>query len=98
MLISQQPPGNRALLDGYLDNLITQRKLSPHTVRSYGRDLAELSDFAEALAAPSALDTITHFHIRKFASQLHARGLNARSIARKLSAWRGFFAWLSEQT
>lgn len=85
-------------LDGYLDSLITQRQLSPHTVESYRRDLRELSAFAEALPAPVPLVGITHFHIRKFAAQLHAKGLNARSIARKLSAWRGFFDWLSEQT
>lgn len=85
---------NQTHIDGYLDNLRTQRKLSPHTLSSYGRDLAELS----ALADQSALAAITHFQIRKFASQLHATGLSARSIARKLSSWRGFFDWLSEQT
>jgi integrase/recombinase XerC len=86
---------NQAFFDGYLDSLITQRKLSPHTVSGYGRDLAELSAFADALAGGSAVTSITHFHIRKFAAQLHAKGLNARSIARKLSSWRGFFDWLS---
>jgi len=87
---------NQAFLDGYLDSLITQRHLSPHTVSNYGRDLAELSAFAAALPEPAQLGAITHFHIRKFTSQLHAKGLNARSIARKLSAWRGFFDWLAE--
>ncbi len=85
---------NQIHIDGYLDNLRTQRQLSPHTISNYGRDLAELS----ALADRSAIAAITHFQIRKFASQLHAKGLSARSIARKLSSWRGFFDWLSEQT
>ena len=89
---------NQVYLDGYLASLRTLRKLSPHTVTSYGRDLAELAAFAESLPAPAALAAISHFHIRKFASQLHAKRLNARSIARKLSAWRGFFDWLAEQT
>ena len=71
-------------LDGYLDSLVTQRQLSPHTVNSYGRDLRELSAFAEALAGPVPLVGITHFHIRKFAAQLHAKGLNARSISGKV--------------
>ena len=85
---------NQIHIDGYLDNLLTQRQLSKHTLSSYGRDLAELS----ALADQSEIAAITHFQIRKFTSQLHAKGLSARSIARKLSAWRGFFDWLSEQT
>jgi integrase/recombinase XerC len=46
----------------------------------------------------NGLAHVTPFQIRKFAAQLHAKGLNARSIARKLSAWRSFFAWLAEQT
>ncbi|RXZ36505.1 tyrosine recombinase XerC [Oxalobacteraceae bacterium CAVE-383] len=46
-------------------------------------------------AAPYA--AVSHAHIRKFAAQLHAKGLNPRSIARKLSAWRGFYDWLSDQ-
>jgi integrase/recombinase XerC len=88
--------GNRTWLDGYLDSLLTQRKLSPHTIVNYGRDLAELAAFTDALPGNPPLTSITHFHVRKFAAQLHAKGLNARSIARKLSAWRGFFDWLAE--
>jgi len=80
----------------YLDSLEQQRKLSPHTVSNYRRDLAELARFAAALPDQPDISTLHHFHIRKFASQLHASGLNPRSIARKLSAWRGFFDWLAE--
>jgi integrase/recombinase XerC len=89
---------NSAFFAGYLDSLITQRKLSPHTVDSYRRDLHELAVFAGAIDDNFTIVSITHFQIRKFAAQLHAKGLNARSIARKLSSWRGFFDWLSEQT
>ena len=80
----------------YLDSLEQQRQLSPHTVSNYRRDLAELTRFAAALPEKPALTALHHFHIRKFASQLHASGLNPRSIARKLSAWRGFYNWLTE--
>lgn len=89
--------GNQTYLDGYLDNLISQRQLSPLTVTSYRRDLLELIALATAMDGSASLSAINHFQIRKFAAQLHAKGLNARSIARKLSAWRGFFNWLSEQ-
>jgi integrase/recombinase XerC len=86
---------------GYLQNLATQRRLSPHTVEGYRRDLAELERLVAAAFAPPAaapaLEALDHFHIRKFASQMHGAGLHPRSIARRLSAWRGFFNWLSEQ-
>ncbi len=88
---------NRILVDSYLDNLRTLRKFSPLTVKHYGRDLTELLAFAEPQLKQASFEAITHFHIRKFAAQLHAAGQNARSIARKLSCWRGFFDWLSLQ-
>ena len=85
---------------GYLHHLETQRRLSPHTVEAYRQDLAELERLIQAAypapAAP-ALEALGHFDIRKFASQMHGAGLHPRSIARRLSAWRGMFGWLAEQ-
>ncbi len=88
---------NRLRITRYLDSLKTQRKLSPHTTTNYQHDLLELLALVAALPESPTFVAITHFHVRKFAAQLHAKGLNARSIARKLSAWRGFFDWLAEQ-
>jgi integrase/recombinase XerC len=85
-------------INGYLESLATQRQLSAHTISSYRRDLSDLQALIAADGKPAALNDVSHFHIRKFAAQLHARGLNARSIARKLSCWRGFYTWLAEHT
>ncbi|RJG04922.1 tyrosine recombinase XerC [Noviherbaspirillum cavernae] len=87
---------NQTWLDRHIDGLRTQRMLSRHTTDNYRRDLNELSEYTKALPGNVAFASVSHFHIRKFASQMHAKGLNARSIARKLSAWRGFFNWLAE--
>jgi integrase/recombinase XerC len=78
----------------YLGELATQRQLSGHTVAAYGRDLAELA----RLAGHRDWARITHFDIRRFAAKLHAGGQSPRSIARKLSGWRGFFDWLARRT
>lgn len=86
----------QAGIAGYLHHLQTQRKLSAHTLSNYGRDLEQLSALATAQSKPD-LVTLSHFDIRRFTSQLHGQGLSSSSIARKLSAWRGFFGWLSEQ-
>ncbi|MBC7489851.1 MAG: tyrosine recombinase XerC [Glaciimonas sp.] len=97
-----QHASSAAAIDAYLTSLVDQCKLSPHTVRNYSRDLAELFSLISALSKSSEesvnFTKLSHMHIRKFAAQLHSRGLNARSIARKLSAWRGFFNWLGEHT
>ncbi len=84
---------NQAWADAYLDCLLTQRKVSPHTLAAYRRDLTDLSGLADS----GNFTDITHFQIRQFASKLHARGITPRSIARKLSAWRSFFSWLAQQ-
>jgi len=78
----------------YLAELRTQRKLSGHTIAAYARDLSELS----RLAGHSDWPSLTHFDVRRFAAKLHAGGQSATSIARKLSGWRGFYAWLALQT
>ena len=74
----------------YLAELAEQRRLSPHTVSNYRRDLARLLN----LAGETPLAELQVHHIRRFAAQLHGQGLSGRSLARLLSAWRGFFNWL----
>jgi integrase/recombinase XerC len=78
----------------YLAELATQRQLSVHTVAAYRRDLAELA----RLAGHSDWPALTHVDIRRCAARLHAGGQDPRSIARKLSGWRGFFGWLARRT
>lgn len=87
---------NQEHITRYLDSLEKQRKLSRHTVSNYRRDLTVLRNFVQELPGSLAFISVTHFHIRKFAAQLHARDMNPRSIARMLSAWRGFFEWLAD--
>ena len=75
----------------YLSQLATQRQLSPHTIDAYRRDLEQLA----LLLNGAAWDAVVHADIRRLASKLHAQSLSPRSIARKLSSWRGFFNWLA---
>ena len=83
-------------IERYLANLETQRKLSVHTLTSYRRELAVLAQLAEADAPGARIETLRDPQIRRYAARLHARGLAPRSIARALSAWRGYFTWLAQ--
>lgn len=74
----------------YLDYLAHQRRASPHTLSNYRRDFAKL----QALATPREAAQLTAADIRRFTAKLHSGGLEARSIARTLSAWRSLFRWL----
>jgi integrase/recombinase XerC len=74
----------------YLAELAEQRRLSPHTVSNYRRDLLRLLKLVDVMP----LAEVQVHHVRRFAAQLHGQGLSGRSLARMLSAWRGFFSWL----
>jgi len=76
---------------GYLEHLAHERRLSAHTTRNYARDIAQLID----LAGDTPLPRIQVQQVRRFVSQLHGRGLDGRTLARMLSAWRGFFKYLA---
>ena len=89
-----EPDGKLAWIDAYLGFLRTERKLSANTTAAYGRDLQELA----ALSDGHDWRQIDQPLIRRFTAKLHAKELDPRSIARKLSSWRGFFGWLGDQT
>jgi integrase/recombinase XerC len=74
----------------YLDRLAGERRLSPHTVAAYRRDLDEFATFADRYGAGSLQD-VDRLAFRRFLAQLTTRGLARRTIARKASAVRAFF-------
>jgi integrase/recombinase XerC len=79
------------LLQGYLDYLAHEKRLAAHTVHAYRRDVESLMTLAEG----RPLLRLTPHEIRRFIAQLHGRGLDGRSLARQLSAWRGFYRYLA---
>jgi integrase/recombinase XerC len=77
-------------LNDYIQHLTFERGLSPLTCKSYNRDIHLLL----SLAGQTDLKQITNLHIRRFIAMLHGQNLSAKSIARALSAWRGFYDYL----
>ncbi|HCA26300.1 MAG TPA: tyrosine recombinase XerC [Betaproteobacteria bacterium] len=76
---------------GYRRYLANEKRLAALTQNSYCRDVQTLMK----LAADTPLPALRPHHIRRFIATLHARGLNGKSLARILSAWRGFFDYLA---
>jgi integrase/recombinase XerC len=91
--MSADPDRKLAWIDAYLAHLRGERQLSPHTIAAYARDLQQLA----ALSDDKDWTELDHFAIRRLTARLHAQQLDPRSIARKLSSWRGFFGWLGDQ-
>ena len=81
---------NQKYLQGYLAWLSNEKQYSDLTAENYARDLKHLFD----LAAETPLKNLKIHHIRRYISQLHSKGLGGRSLARMLSAWRGFYNYL----
>lgn len=79
------------LLRGYLEHLSNERRLSRHTLENYARDIAALLQ----LSGDAPLEQLQVQHVRRYVAQLHSRGLGGKTLARMLSAWRGFFHYLA---
>jgi len=77
-------------LDDYIQHLTFERGLSALTCKNYTRDIQLLASLIEN----ADLSTIQTQQIRRSIATLHSRGLSSASIARALSAWRGFYDYL----
>ncbi len=84
---------NDGSVEHFLTELAIQRGASPHTLDAYRRDLARLTE----LAAGTELAALKPPQLRRGLMALHARALAPRSIARTLSAWRSYYAWLARR-
>ncbi len=81
---------NERYLHGYLVWLRVEKRYSELTAENYARDLRHLFELADEIP----LSTLKLHQIRRYVAQLHGQGLSGRSLARMLSAWRGFFTYL----
>jgi integrase/recombinase XerD len=82
-------------VDRYLEYLLISKGLSENSLRAYSQDL-EL--FTRFLADRDAdLSSVTDETIFLYLLFLRQRGLSSRSMARHLSALRGFYAFAADE-
>ncbi|GAB7022835.1 site-specific tyrosine recombinase XerD [Salidesulfovibrio brasiliensis] len=92
---SRQKTPQHLWVDIYLENLLVEKGLSENSLESYARDLGSLLEFLEERG--DSLEKITGDALFLYLTQLKARGLKGKSIARHLSALRGFFAFCTAE-
>lgn len=80
-------------LQRFQTKLRTERRLSPHTLKNYQRDLQHLCRFCEQHSVDDWAG-LNESHIRQYVSQRHRQGLSGKSLQRELSAFRTFFRFL----
>ena len=79
-------------VEDFLSHLAVERRVSSHTLDAYRRDLAALSGWVEEQGVD--LVDVRAEQLRAFVAAEHRRGLSAKSLQRRLSACRSFYAWL----
>ena len=76
----------------FLSYIQVEKGLARHTLESYRRDLDRLQSWATSLRKP--ITDLTRADLRKWIASLSREGLAPTSIARAVSATRGFFKFL----
>lgn len=75
--------------ESFLNHLEKERRLSPHTLVGYRKDLGQLASFLQSIEAPN--ESCGKDEVRLWVIQLMEDGLNPTSIQRKLSALSSYF-------
>ena len=90
--VAAEPVRPPADVVAYLRHLEVERRVSPHTLAAYGRDLARLAGFAAAHQQP--VTRLSRQDLEAFVRDAMTGGLSATSTARLVAATRGFFRFL----
>lgn len=80
-------------VSAYLQRLRTERHASPRTLDGYARELAHLTELLQG----RPWNQLQEAEVRRAVASGVRNGLAPASIARRLSAWRGFYDWLAVQ-
>jgi integrase/recombinase XerC len=80
-------------LQRYFGHLQHERRLSPHTLSNYRRDLSRLGEYCDN-AGVDSWDKLDPNGVRSFVAWRHRKGAGGRTLQRELSAVRGLFNYL----
>lgn len=94
-------PGARDALEGWLDHIRALDGAAENTVEAYRADVAGFLAFMAVHSGGhqgrAALSRVGLRDMRAWMASERARGVGPRSLARALSAVKGFYRWLSDR-
>ena len=79
----------------YLNFAEFTKKLSPHSVKAYSRDL---SVFVKTLGPRTPIEKINRNSIKTYVDVSFASGLSHATVKRRLACLKAFFKWLESET
>ncbi len=86
----------RSWLERFLTHLRHERRLSPHTLSGYRRDLERVIAWCETRGIASWQELTGH-GLRRYLAGRHAHGIGGSSLQRELSALRSLFRYLMRE-
>ena len=93
MTTMSDTPAPDPLLARFLQHLASERRASPHTLSNYRRDLERISRWRLEQGIADWSD-LRDEAIRRYLAARYREGIGGRTLARELSALRGFFEFL----
>jgi len=94
-------PETARTVTAWLAYFKTERRSSAHTIEAYGRDIRQfmafLADHLGGAPTLSDLAGLTPSDFRSFMARRRNRGSGSRTLARQLSAIRGYFRFLERR-
>ncbi|ESQ16299.1 MAG: hypothetical protein N838_06165 [Thiohalocapsa sp. PB-PSB1] len=81
------------IMDAFLEHLACERRVSPHTISNYRRDLSRMVDFLRNHGLTHWAD-LREADVRRHLAERHQAGLAGRSLSRELSSLRSLFEYL----
>lgn len=86
-------------IEQFLEYLSSQKRYSPHTITSYQNDLTAFFDFLLTQFGETQITAIKTTFVRSWLAELKEKGMESKSINRKISTLKSFFKYqLRQQT
>jgi len=87
----------RFIFQPFLDHLRFQKRFSAHTVQAYATDLQQGFEYFQSAYGVGAPGQILPAMMRSWLAEGKTAGLSARTLNRKISAFKSFFKFLVRQ-
>jgi integrase/recombinase XerC len=84
--------------ESFLQYLQSEKRYSPHTIRSYKNDLDQFFIYLSENDMPDEPAEMTSHHVRAWIVSLMDRGITSVSVHRKISCLRVFFRYLRKES
>ena len=89
------PASEQAVIDAFLDGMWLEKGVSDHTLSAYRSDLRGLASWLAR--REKSLDCAERGDLMDYLAERTVAGVKARSVARLLSCFRGFYRYMLQQ-